>query len=264
MVSSCCCSCWAIIPKAKPASVRRVPSNAVASSTSRARPRTSAAYRRASAGDSSGRLGRSERGCSKASYRLSISGRIASCPATARSSHCSSWLPMCARSHTSGDISGDTWAVRSGPSTQLVSSVVRARAVTSVVRARSRSFSASTAAPSPEVTAAVVSVVSTGSVISGSPSRAGHGPRRPAACPARSSAGQRPLTHVALPVPGDGVRHLVLAPSRGSAASAAVKQVTAASRSSGSVSASRAASSYSGLCGAGRPSVRSASGLTAR
>ncbi len=180
MVSSCCCSCWAIMPKAKPASVSRVPSNAVRSSTSRARPRTSAAYRRASAGDSSGRLGRSERGCSKASYRLSISGRIASCPATARSSHCSSWLPMCARSHTSGDISGDTWAVRSGPSTQLVSSVVRSRAVTSVVRARSRRDSAASAVGA-----------SVGSVISGSPSRAGHGPRRPA-CPADRRRGSGP------------------------------------------------------------------------
>ncbi len=67
MVSSCCCSCWAIIPKAKPASVSRVPSNAVRSSTSSARPRTSDAYRRASSGDSRGRLGRAARGCSKAS-----------------------------------------------------------------------------------------------------------------------------------------------------------------------------------------------------
>ncbi len=166
MVSSCCCSCCAIMPKAKPASVSRVPWKSAAWSRSSARPRTSAAYRRASAGGSSGRVGRSERGCSKASYRLSISGRIASRPPTVRSSHSSSWLPMCARSHTSGDISGECWAVRSGSSTQEVSSVVRSRAVAREASARSRSASVS-------VSAVWVSMSVSGAVMYGCPSSRG-------------------------------------------------------------------------------------------
>ncbi len=43
IVSSCCCSCWAIIPKANPASVRRVPWKSAPCSRSMTRPRTSAA-----------------------------------------------------------------------------------------------------------------------------------------------------------------------------------------------------------------------------
>ncbi|CAM5640986.1 hypothetical protein SGLAM104S_09485 [Streptomyces glaucescens] len=55
-----------------------------------------------------------------------------------------------------------------------------------------------------------------------------------------------------------------MAPSRGSASSAAVKHIAAASRSSGSASPWRAASNHSGLCGAGLPRERSASGFTVR
>src|SRR5215472_17527849 len=59
MVSSCCCSCWAIIPNAKAPVSSRVPENVACSTRSSTRPRTSWAYARASAGGSSGSVGRS-------------------------------------------------------------------------------------------------------------------------------------------------------------------------------------------------------------
>ncbi len=40
MVSSCCCSCWAIMPNAKPWSTSRWPDRALAASTSSALSRT--------------------------------------------------------------------------------------------------------------------------------------------------------------------------------------------------------------------------------
>ena len=43
IVSSCCCSCWTIIPNAKPPVTRRGPLKRAPSSRSRTRPRTSAA-----------------------------------------------------------------------------------------------------------------------------------------------------------------------------------------------------------------------------
>ena len=41
MVSSCCCSCWAIMPNANAPVSRGVPSNVAASTRSSTRPRTS-------------------------------------------------------------------------------------------------------------------------------------------------------------------------------------------------------------------------------
>src|SRR5262249_15942225 len=67
IVSSCCCSCWAIMPNANALVSSRVPVNVAASTRSSTRPRTSWAYARASAGGSSGSVGRSARGCSNAS-----------------------------------------------------------------------------------------------------------------------------------------------------------------------------------------------------
>ena len=79
--------------------------------------RTSPTYLREAAGSSSGSAGRSARGCWKASYSWStVSGRIGSRPPTSRSSQSSSWLPMCARSQTSGDISRECWRTSSASS----------------------------------------------------------------------------------------------------------------------------------------------------
>src|SRR5690606_5967529 len=73
-----------------------------------------------------------------------MSARTGSRPPTSRTSHSSSWLPMCARSHTSVLISGECWATRSASSTASVSRAVRARAAvrTSAMWARRRSASA--------------------------------------------------------------------------------------------------------------------------
>ena len=56
-----------------------------------------------------------------------MSWRTGSRPPTSRTSQSSSWLPTCARSQTSGDISGECWATRSASSTASVSAVLRAR-----------------------------------------------------------------------------------------------------------------------------------------
>ena len=120
MVSACCCSCWAIMPKTKPPSVSRRPCSGILSSRSITFVRTSPTYRRDSAGSSSGSAGRSARGCWNASYSWStVSGRIGSRPPTSRSSQSSSWLPMWARSHTNGDINRECWRASSLSSNEL-------------------------------------------------------------------------------------------------------------------------------------------------
>ena len=68
-----------------------------------------------------------------------MSGRTGSRPPTSRTSHSSSWLPMCARSQTSGDISGECWRTRSASSTASVSAALRARAAASSPATRVRS-----------------------------------------------------------------------------------------------------------------------------
>ena len=79
--------------------------------------------------DVGARLRRSEQGqrrpigarCLNASYSSSMSWRTGSRPPTSRTSHSSSWLPMCARSQTSGDISVECCRTRSSSSTASVS-----------------------------------------------------------------------------------------------------------------------------------------------
>ena len=92
------------------------------------RPRTSRQKERACTGGSSGSSGRSARRCLNASYSCSTSGRSRPCTLASppRSSQRSSCWPMCARSQTSGLISGSCWRTSSGSSRSVRSSVRRA------------------------------------------------------------------------------------------------------------------------------------------
>ncbi len=150
MVSSCCCSCCTIMPKANP-SVDQPAARRTAPRPAGRRPcpgryaRTPAPRPARAAAAPAGLL----RGCLNASYSSSMSWRTGSRPPTSRTSHSSSWLPTCARSQTSGDISGECWRIRSPSSTASVSSAVRARVRASSAATRSRSRSVSSGHRSP-------------------------------------------------------------------------------------------------------------------
>ena len=94
IVSSCCASCWAIIPNANPSPSRRVAAERVAVDQVEYLAADLVAVAARLARRQRRRSGRSARGCSNASYSGSISGCIGSRPPTARSSQSSSWLAM--------------------------------------------------------------------------------------------------------------------------------------------------------------------------
>ena len=77
-----------------------------------------------------------------------MSVRTPDLPPTSRSSQISSWLPMCAWSQTSGDISGECCLVSSSSSTAPVSHRVRSLALVSSAAMCSRSACSPSAAGS--------------------------------------------------------------------------------------------------------------------